>query len=205
MIIDDVTGLDAQLDDKKQHSKQRATLRQTAGPLRCILRPPLASGRHTTHHAMASPAAHPLNTAFLQWVSAQLQGDPAANLATGAADYLAYVDEYKRRSGASGSPGTNNGTAGTPQRPLLHPGSGPGFLFTLPREVAPTPGAVDGGAGEEEDGDAEQQRHSTGVGRQFGDAASEPPAPPGANPWAQSFNPAEKVCAQLLACAASCA
>jgi hypothetical protein len=148
---------------------------------------------------MASPAAHPLNTAFLTWVSTQLQSDPAANLATGAADYLAYVDEYKRRSAANGSPGTVNGhSAGTLKRPVIQPGSGPGFVFNLPKEVAPAPGAGDGVAPEEDGDDGEQQRHSASPGRQFGDAALEPPAPPGTNPWAQSFNLAEKVCAWQL-------
>lgn len=143
---------------------------------------------------MASPAAHPLNTAFLQWVSTQLQDDPAANLATGAADYLAYVDEYKRRSGATGN--GSPGQAGTTSQRLLLPSTGPGFVFTLPKDVAGVPGPHDGGGDDDEGGgDGGQQRHHE---REFGSAAAEPPAPPGTNPWTQPNNLADKVCARLL-------
>ena len=127
---------------------------------------------------MASPAAHPLNTAFLQWVSTQLQDDPAANLATGAADYLAYVDEYKRRSGATGN--GSPGQAGTTSQRLLLPSTGPGFVFTLPKDVAGVPGPHDGGGDDDEGGgDGGQQRHHE---REFGSAAAEPPAPKNVTP-----------------------
>ena len=148
-------------------------------------------------------ATHELNRSFFEWLQTQLASDPSAVLEAGCADYLAAVEEYKRRAPpppASGphSPGGLKSPGGS--RFVFSFGASGGAL--APHSALPlsdgshaASGFALAAAGEdaEERGDGKRAAVLPAGMREFGSAAQEGAAPPGANPFSKPFHGADLV------------